>query len=89
MSSEPLAVGDVIHGFAEGVFGRDHYDCARIEAVGFDWIVCRDVADDSPSFVCGRESLIICQRNRTPVEDSYGRPCCTPAGPPLTTWSAT
>ncbi|MEU7066926.1 hypothetical protein [Streptomyces sp. NPDC046161] len=37
--ARPLAVGDVIHGFAYGAFGRDHYDCVRIEAVGPGWDV--------------------------------------------------
>lgn len=39
---KPLGVGDVIHGFAGGLFGRDHYDCVKIEAVGPDWVVARD-----------------------------------------------
>lgn len=38
---EPVRVGDVIHGYAFGYFGRDHYDCGRVEAVGADWIVIR------------------------------------------------
>lgn len=38
----PLQVGDVIHGFAHGAFGRDHYTCCTIEAVGPDWIVARN-----------------------------------------------
>lgn len=37
----PLAVGDVLHGYCRGAFGRDHYHCCRIEAVGPDWIVSR------------------------------------------------
>lgn len=53
---KPLAIGDVIHGFAQGGFGRDHYDCTRIEAAGVDWIVARD-ADGDLSFACGERSL--------------------------------
>lgn len=56
MSQEPLKIGDVIHGFAQGGFGRDHYDCTKIEACGPDWIVARD-ADGDLSFACGRSSL--------------------------------
>jgi hypothetical protein len=52
----PLAVGDVIHGFAQGGFGRDHYDCVRIEAAGRDWIVARD-AHNSLSFAGGERDL--------------------------------
>ena len=37
-----LQVGEVIHGFASGAFGRDSYDCRRVEAVGADWIVTRN-----------------------------------------------
>lgn len=59
----PLARGDVLHGYASGVFGRDHYDCCRIEAVGPDWIVARD-EDGDLSFACGTESLRSLQRTR-------------------------
>lgn len=55
-SPKPLAVGDVIHGFTQGAFGRDHYDCVKIEAAGRDWIVARD-ADGHTSFASGERSL--------------------------------
>lgn len=66
MSRRPLAVGDVIHGFAYGAFGRDHYHCVRIEAVGPDWIVARDPDSewDGPSFTSSRVSLTLCQQAR-------------------------
>lgn len=35
---KPLSVGDVIHGFAQGAFGRDHYDCVKISLTGPEWI---------------------------------------------------
>lgn len=62
----PLAVGDVIHGFAYGAFGRDHYDCVRVEAVGPDWIVARDPDPEwnEPSFASGRRSLELCAQAR-------------------------
>jgi len=53
---KPLAVGDVIHGFAQGAFGRDHYDCVKIEAAGPDWIVARS-ANDVLSFASGVRDL--------------------------------
>lgn len=84
----PLAVGDVIHGFANGAFGRDHYECTKIEAVGPDWIVTRG-DDGGLEFVAGRQSLELCQANRTPVRDINDDPCCNAGGPPLTTWSTT
>lgn len=37
-----FAPGNIIHGFAHGAFGRDSYDCRRVEAVGADWIVTRN-----------------------------------------------
>jgi hypothetical protein len=59
----PLAIGDVIHGFAQGGFGRDHYDCTKIEAAGLDWIVARDVNGDL-SFASGEEDLRFLMRVR-------------------------
>lgn len=40
----PLQVGQVIHGFAGGAFGRDSYACRRVEAIGVDWVVTRNWA---------------------------------------------
>ncbi|WP_327307961.1 hypothetical protein OG730_34815 [Streptomyces sp. NBC_01298] len=92
MTARPLAVGDVIHGFAYGAFGRDHYHCVRIEAVGPDWIVARDPDRDDegwPSFTSGRRSLELCQQARDepcPVDS----PCPRGApAPPLTTYGVT
>jgi hypothetical protein len=66
MTVRPLAVGDVIHGFAHGAFGRDHYHCVRVEAVGPDWIVARDPTEPfhGPSFTSGRRSLELCIQSR-------------------------
>lgn len=75
--TRPLAVGDVIHGFAHGVFGRDHYHCVRIEAVGSDWIVARDPDDDThePSFATGARTLDLCAEVRDEGHKTeYGEP---------------
>lgn len=91
---QPLARGDVLHGFASGVFGRDHYNCCRIEAVGPDWIVARD-EDGDLSFACGTKSLQYLQLARDePCSDAKVRQddgdsearCLldNPAFPPLT-----
>lgn len=78
VSPKPLEVGDVIHGFAQGGFGRDHYDCVKIEAAGKDWIVARD-ADGDVSFASGERSLkhLImvrdtdrCPEEKCPVQES-------------------
>ncbi|MCX4778136.1 hypothetical protein [Streptomyces sp. NBC_01264] len=89
MTARPLAIGDVIHGFAYGAFGRDHYDCVRIEAVGPDWIVARDHSHpwNEPSFTSGRDSLELCQRARDepcPVDNPCPLAGATPL--PLTTY---
>lgn len=81
----PLAVGDTLHGRAHGVFGDQHYHCARIEQVGPDWIVARQEPGDSPLFAAGRQQLAL-------LQDARDQPCdhgCprTTAGPPLTTWT--
>ena len=36
---KPLAVGDMVHGFCQGFFGRDHYDCMQIVETGPDWVL--------------------------------------------------
>ncbi|ARX81566.1 hypothetical protein SMD44_00964 [Streptomyces alboflavus] len=87
MTARPLAVGDVIHGFAHGAFGRDHYDCVRIEAVGPDWIVARDPDTTwaGPSFTSGRRALELCigARDEPCPNDN---PCpLADTQPPLTT----
>lgn len=86
MNARPLAVGDVIHGFAHGAFGRDHYHCVRIEAVGADWIVARDPHEPfhGPSFTAGRRSLQLCIEARDePCPND--NPCPLATEPPLTT----
>lgn len=91
--ARPLAVGDIIHGFANGAFGRDSYDCRKIEAVGPDWIVTRDENGDV-EFAAGRRTLELCQANREPIirtdgwDDRDQTPCCDFGGhvTGLTTW---
>ena len=38
---DSVRVGSVLHGFTGGYFGRDSYDCKRVEALGADWVVVR------------------------------------------------
>lgn len=57
VSEFPLAVGDKIHGFACGAFGRDHYNCVRVEAVGSDWVVTRDPELNYVEFASGEDNL--------------------------------
>ena len=37
-----LHVGQTLYGYCQGMFDRDSYEAKRIEAIGFDWVVCRD-----------------------------------------------
>jgi hypothetical protein len=43
---KPLAVGDMVHGFCQGFFGRDHYDCMQIVETGPDWVLLQAVRKD-------------------------------------------
>jgi len=36
----------MLYGYCGGVFGRDHYNHCRVEAVGVDWVVVRQVDFD-------------------------------------------
>jgi hypothetical protein len=95
MTAKPLAVGDVIHGFAYGTFGRDHFHCVKVEAVGPDWIVARhpDSEIPRPYFAAGPYSLRLCQQARDEGHTvPYGEPPepCPLQNPAesLTTWRA-
>jgi hypothetical protein len=41
-----LLVGQMLYGYCGGYFGRDSYESKRVEAVGVDWVVCRDESGD-------------------------------------------
>lgn len=49
----PLLVGETLEGFCGGYFGRDSYGTKRVEAVGADWVVARDIATGWPEFAAG------------------------------------
>lgn len=38
-----LRVGQVLYGFCGGAFGRDSYGTKRVEAIGADWVVAREL----------------------------------------------
>jgi hypothetical protein len=95
VTHSPLAVDDIIHGFAHGAFGRDHYDCVRIEAVGPDWIVARShrepyEREPDPSFASGRRQLELCQQARDErCQNDAGLCPLADVELPLTAWKAT
>ena len=53
MTDQPsVQVGSLLDGFCGGAFGRDSYGTERVEAIGADWIVVRDVDTGEPEW-CG------------------------------------
>ena len=59
--SRPLRVGDVLYGYCEGVFGRDSYGEKRVEAIGADWVVVREVlyGESQPNMYTGSPEDLI------------------------------
>jgi len=41
-----FVIGETLYGFCNGHFGRDSYENKRVEAVGVDWVVCRDEEEE-------------------------------------------
>lgn len=70
----PLVVGQVLHGYCGGIFGRDHYDCSRVEAIGPDWVVVRD-DEGYPGFASGVERLAKLRAYRAEGDHCPARPC--------------
>ena len=73
----PLRVGDIVHGYLCGLFGRDHYDCARVEAIGADWAVLRSLDTEQPITGSGRAIVAELEKARDPAvvdEHTYGCP---------------
>lgn len=79
-----VGVGDVLHGYCGGYFGRDSYVCKRVEAVGPDWVVCREAG------IYGLGSAVVTawgsdiRRDlagyRTPAPlEPWDEPCCESA----------
>lgn len=54
-----LRVGAILYGFCGGAFGRDSYGDKRIEAIGADWLVARDVCIGRPEFYDGDQSSLL------------------------------
>lgn len=50
---QQLQIGQVLYGYCNGYFGRDSYNNKRVEAIGYDWIVVRELSltdDGKPDF---------------------------------------
>jgi len=48
-----ILVGTLLEGFCGGWFGRDSYGDKRVEAIGADWIVAREIDSGVPLFAQG------------------------------------
>jgi hypothetical protein len=48
-----LRVGDELIGFCGGHFGSDSYHNKRVEAIGADWVVARDMENGEIAFYAG------------------------------------
>ena len=51
-----LKVGDILYGYCGGWFGRDSFEDKRIEAIGPDWVICRDENGVVHTATCSHES---------------------------------
>lgn len=56
-----LRIGSLLHGYCDGFFGRDvdPNGALRVEAVGADWIVVREVASGKPLFTAFRSAEVM------------------------------
>ncbi len=75
--TEPIRVGDVVHGHLFGYFGRDHYDCARVEAIGRDWMVLRTF-EGRPVVGTGGNDMQADVAQESGRVDSYGHSISCP-----------
>ena len=48
-----LYVGSILYGYCAGHFGRDSYDKKRVEALGVDWVVVREIDSGQVLFADG------------------------------------
>jgi hypothetical protein len=44
---KPIAVGDMVHEFAQGFFGRDSYNCMQVVETGPDWILVQSAEGEN------------------------------------------
>ena len=49
-----IRIGIILHGFCDGYFGRDSYGCKRVEAIGADWLVAREIRSGQVKMAIGQ-----------------------------------
>lgn len=70
--TSPLRVGDVLYGFCEGYFGRDSYNDKRVEGIGTDWVVARDISISNGTVAIAFGPPDYLTKFRTPTGDHDG-----------------
>lgn len=78
MPDQPLAVGELLHGFCGGLFGRDHYTCSNIEAIGPDWVLVRHRDGGGVHIAVGSDVERRLREFREPPD--WPTDCCEDAG---------
>lgn len=75
----PLQVGDELHGYCEGEFGRDYYECGYVEAIGRDWLILRTLSGQATgAFGAGILQRLAKYRDRKGIPHLHGMPCEMP-----------
>ena len=70
----PLRIGDILHGFCGGTFGRDSYHDKRVEAIGSDWVIARPVSEfdaPGPEFYAGDPERLREYRDQQEADDVH------------------
>lgn len=62
-----IRIGTLLYGFCGGYFGGDSYEDKRVEAVGVDWVVAREIESGRICFHNGPLELI--ESYTTPEEE--------------------
>lgn len=52
-SLRPLEIGDVLHGYCGGNFGRDSYNCKIVEQIGPGYVLARQEFGEWPEMATG------------------------------------
>lgn len=78
--TQPIRIGDIVHGYLDGWFGRDHYNCSRVEAIGADWAIIRTVDQGVPCTGSGPGILDTLAEGRNPTVTEHHDMNCPAAG---------
>lgn len=65
----PLRIGDILYGFCGGYFGKVYWD-KRVEAIGNDWVVAREILSGEVCFYEGDPNKLL--EYRTDPDEETG-----------------